>query len=233
MTGIFITATGTDIGKTVVSEIIARQRHAKKLPILCLKPVISGFTSENINDSDSAILIKAMGKSVTPEMLDYVSPFRFKAPLAPNMAALAEGKTVDSAAIITHCKEAIVDHKFTLVEGVGGSHVPLDDTMLVVDWINALALPTLLVIGNYLGTLSHTLASIEAMQHRGIIIKGIIINESEKPTEGKNPDMEETKKTLEQHLNLDCPIVTLPRPIDPKNLGQCPDLLKPFGLDQA
>lgn len=226
MKGIFITSTGTEIGKTHVAAEIIRQRVALGLPVFPIKPVISGVDEQNWGESDTVRLIDALGTPPTADLIERVSPIRYIAPLAPQMAAEAEGKIFDADVVITHTKKTLETEPFTLVEGVGGAHVPLDDKRLIADWITAVKLPIILVTGSYLGTMSHTISSVEALNSRGIHIQGIIISETAPLTDGgTHPDLYHTREAIAEHVP--CPIVALPR-----NATQI-DLLKPFGLDHG
>jgi len=229
MSGIFITSTGTEIGKTIVAGLIIRQRRALGLPVMAIKPIISGVTSETMADSDTGHLIRAMGQEVTLDTVEAVSPFRYAAPLAPQMAAKAEGKTLYASDVIEACKETLSEHPFTLIEGVGGAHVPLDGTQLTADWITALDLPAIVVAGSYLGTMSHTLATMEALTARGIEVRGIVVNESA-PLEGAtdNPNLFDTMQAIAEHTDM--PIIALQRLADTEDHHRTPDLLTAFGL---
>jgi len=232
MNGIFITATGTEIGKTIVAGLITRQRRALGLPVMAIKPIISGVTAETMADSDTGHLIRAMGREVTPDSIEIVSPFRYSAPLAPQMAAKAEGKTLYASDVIEACKETMSEHPFTLVEGVGGAHVPLDGSLLTADWITALDLPAIVVAGSYLGTMSHTLATMEALTARGIDVRGIVVNESPQLKDGEdNPDLYSNMQAIAEHT--DVPIIALQRLADTEDHHGTPDLLTAFGLSRS
>ncbi len=177
MTRTFITATGTGIGKTLVTSILTRQLRAQGKTVRALKPVISGFTAETANESDTAELLRAMDRPVTPETIQEISPWRFAAPISPDMAAIREGRAIDFLKLIEFC-EMPVDAEHVLIEGVGGAFVPLNDNHTVADWIAELSIPALLVCGSYLGTLSHTIATLEALANRRVTVTGIIISES-------------------------------------------------------
>lgn len=142
-----------------------------------LKPVISGFTDETLNESDTAELLRAMDRPVTPETIADISPWRFAAPISPDMAASREGRTIDFRKLIEFCNRP-EDADHTLIEGVGGAFVPLNDNHTVADWIAELSIPALLVCGSYLGTLSHTIATLAALNNRRVTVTGIIISES-------------------------------------------------------
>jgi dethiobiotin synthetase len=176
---LFITASGTGVGKTYVSAALASALLRTGRRVDVLKPVISGFTTEDFADSDTAVLLKSLGRQATRKTIDAMSPWRFTAPLSPDMAAAQEGRTIDFATLVEFCRQAIDDSAdITLIEGVGGVMVPLTKTHTVLDWIAELGIPSIVVVGSYLGTLSHTLTAVAALHARNIPIHGIIISES-------------------------------------------------------
>ncbi len=174
----FITSTGTGIGKTYVTTALIAQARAKGLTVAATKPVISGFDKQEIAASDTGAILAALGESPTPENVEKISPWRFSAPLAPNMAARAEGKILDCEALFAQGREFLRGKaELILVEGVGGVMVPLDDKRTVLDWIAAVGAPVVLVVGDYLGTLSHTLTAVEVLRMKGADLAAIVVNE--------------------------------------------------------
>ena len=179
MTTLFVTASGTDVGKTFVMLRLIDELTAGGYAVRALKPVASGFDATNVDASDTGALLRAQGLDVSPASLDAVSPWRFAAPLSPDMAAARERRSVPFAALVAHCRAAERRGDVTLIEGVGGVMVPLDEEHTVLDWIAALEAPTLLVVGSYLGTLSHSLTAAAALRSRGVTIAGVVVSESE------------------------------------------------------
>jgi dethiobiotin synthetase len=179
MTAYFITATGTDIGKTFVTAGLIRHLRAQGQKVSALKPVVSGFDLATAALSDPGVLLEALGEPIVPETLDRIAPWRFAAPLSPDMAAAREGKTLDYAALAGLCRETVEGHDGTLfIEGVGGVMVPLDSRHTVLDWMAELGLPLILVTGSYLGTISHTLTALDAVARRNLRVAGLVVNES-------------------------------------------------------
>jgi len=179
MRSYFVTATGTDIGKTYITAGILRAARAAGRPVSAIKPVLSGYTPEFAAGSDPAVLLTAMGKRVTQHNIAAIAPWRFTAPLSPDMAAARENRRVDFGALTAFCEAAIANAPDTLlIEGVGGVAVPLDDRHLVADWISALHIPAILIAGTYLGTISHTLTAAAFLDALNIPIASIILNES-------------------------------------------------------
>jgi dethiobiotin synthetase len=174
----FITSTGTGIGKTYVTSALIRLARSKNMTVAAFKPVISGFDKQEIAGSDTGEILAALGEPLTDEAVARVSPWRFVAPLAPGMAARAEGKTLDCDALFAFSRKAMQEEAdLVLIEGVGGAMVPLDDEKTVLDWIAAVGIPVVLVVGDYLGTISHTLTAVEVLRAKGVEIAAIVVNE--------------------------------------------------------
>ena len=178
MTTFFVTSSGTGIGKTFVTLRLIAELRASGLRVRALKPVASGFDAARPADGDTGALLAAQQLEPTAANLDAVSPWRFAAPLSPNMAAAREHRTVPFDALVARCRAAGRSGGVTLIEGVGGVMVPLDGEHTVLDWIAALEAPALLVVGSYLGTLSHSLTAAAALRARGVTVAGLIVSES-------------------------------------------------------
>ena len=198
MKTLFITATGTDTGKTYVTAALSQALSAKGRSVRVLKPVISGFDESDFQDTDTAVLLNSAGLSATKEAVEATSPWRFKEPLSPDMAAGREGREIDCKSLVRFCLKAQAGNEdCLLIEGIGGAMVPLDATHTVLDWIAELKAPALVVCGSYLGTLSHTLTTIAALRGRDITIAGVVVSESE---ESPVP-VSETADTLARFLD--------------------------------
>ncbi|WP_374384927.1 dethiobiotin synthase [Dongia sp.] len=181
MTGYFVTATGTDIGKTYVSANLLHHWRREQRPVAALKPVMSGFDPNAIGASDAGQLLLAMDAPTDAGGLNLISPWRFAAPLSPDMAAAREGKTIPYDKLVATCRSVagmMPEDGRLIIEGVGGVFVPIDDSHTVMDWMRDLGLPILLVAGSYLGTISHTLSALAAMKLHRLAPHAIIINES-------------------------------------------------------
>lgn len=176
---LFITGTGTGVGKTFVTALIARQLRAAGRSPRVLKPVLSGYDPALTEDSDPGVLLRALGVAPTPEAIDRVSPWRFAAPLSPCMAAAREGRAVPFDDLVGFCRAEAAAAGPLLIEGVGGAMVPLDDSHTVMDWMAALRCPALVVGGAYLGAISHCLTTVEAMRGRGVPVAAIVLSEAE------------------------------------------------------
>src|SRR5262245_22925279 len=128
MSAFFVTATGTDIGKTFVASGLIRHWRAAGRQIDALKPVATGFDPASAGASDAGVFLTALGRPVTPAEIDRISPWRFAAPLSPDMAAEREKRVIDFDALVKFSQSAIASNTDRLlIEGIGGIMVPLDD----------------------------------------------------------------------------------------------------------
>ena len=177
--GLFITASGTGAGKTLIACALCHQLGVRGLRVQGLKPVISGFDPAEAEESDSGLILRSLGRELSDEGIAAISPFRYLAPLAPNMAAKREGREIALGEIVDFCRRrADDDFDVTLIEGVGGVMAPITDEETVIDWMAALGFPALVVLGSYLGAISHGLTALGALAARAIPIAGIVVNES-------------------------------------------------------
>ena len=166
------------IGKTHVAVgLIAACRRAGR-PVAALKPVVSGFDDRTAASSDTGRLLAALGEPCTPAAIAALSPWRFAAPLSPDMAAALEGRTIDADAVIATCRGGLAPDRLTVVEGIGGLMVPLAPGRTVLDLVVALALPIILVAPTALGAISHLLTALEALKHRGLAPAAIVLSET-------------------------------------------------------
>lgn len=213
MSAYFVTATGTDIGKTFVTAGLIRHLRSMAARVDALKPIVSGFDIATAAISDPGVLLAALDEPITPEALDRVAPWRFAAPLSPDMAAAREGKSVPYDEVVAYCREALATNGGTLfIEGVGGVMVPLDATHSVLDWMSAIDLPIVLVAGTYLGTISHTLTALDVLARAKLKVAALVLNDS---GDGAVP-IGETRATLARFAP-GIPIAEIPRVKTPIN----------------
>jgi dethiobiotin synthetase len=209
MPAVFVTASGTDIGKTYVAEALLGQWRASGRTVAVLKPILSGYDPAEAAGSDTGRLLTASGVEITPESIDLVSPWRYAAPLSPDMAAAREGRNVPVDDVIAYCAAAIAESDEVgmslLIEGIGGVMVPLDETRTVADLIAALGIPAILVGGSYLGSLSHTMTAYEALRSRNIAVDCIIISE----TPDSDVPLAETRDVLARFVQS-APVEVMP-----------------------
>lgn len=208
MTGFFITATGTEVGKTLVGEVLCRQLVEQGAAVHILKPIISGYDPADLAASDTGRLLRALSQDVTKEAVEALTPWRFEAAMSPDMAAAREGRHIDFRELVTYCRTEMTEHgdKTVLIEGAGGAFVPLDAEYLTVDWIAALGISAIVVAGSYLGTISHTLATVEGLKRRNVEVAGIVVSESEE----QPVPLAETCEALRRYVG-DIGVFSLPR----------------------
>ncbi|AIG24435.1 dethiobiotin synthase [Brevibacillus laterosporus] len=173
--GIFIAGTDTEIGKTIITASLAATLLQKNLDIGVWKPVQSGARAIDI-ESDASRIKALAGLEDAPHE---IAPLSFVEPVTPHLAAIREGTILTLPGIIQAGELLFAKHKNLLVEGAGGLLAPLTDTKLGIDLIKQLGFSVLLVARGGLGTINHTLLSIEALRTRAIPILGVILNQTE------------------------------------------------------
>lgn len=166
-----MTATGTEVGKTVVACGIARLLKNSGINVGVMKPVSSGTTR------DALLLRKAAGSR---DPLSLVNPVRFKNPMAPYTASLLEKKRFNMQKVFRVYKQLCRRHSFLVVEGIGGVRVPLTKNFEVTDLILRMKLPAIVVASAKLGTLNHTLLTLDELKRKKIKVLGIVLNFFEK-----------------------------------------------------
>lgn len=163
----FITGIGTDVGKTFVSAVLVEALHADYW-----KPIQAG-------ELDNTDTMKVRTLTSNSESVFHPETYCLSSPLSPHASAKADGIEIDIEKII-----APLTSNTLIIEGAGGLMVPLNKEYLVIDLIKKLNAEVILVSKNYLGSINHTLLSIEALTNRGIPVAGIIFNgESSKASE--------------------------------------------------
>ncbi|MFZ0110889.1 MAG: dethiobiotin synthase [Pseudolabrys sp.] len=207
MAAYFVTSTGTDIGKTFVTAALIRYMRESNQPVAALKPIVSGYDSSVAETSDPAVLLAALGRRMSADEIERIAPWRFRAPLAPDLAAAREGRRVDFVELVEFSRAAINGAKGPLfIEGVGGIMVPLDGRRTVLDWMTALDIPLLLIVGGYLGTISHTLTALDVLAQRKLTIAAIVVSESDRDAVA----LDDTVASIERFSN-GVEVVGLPR----------------------
>jgi len=168
MKGIFVTGTDTGVGKTYFTALLTRLLRAQGIPAVALKPVASG------DRSDASVLAEAMGGTLP---VSRINPIHFSTPLAPYAAGMLENRPFPWDQVRSHWREISGSHSGPfLVEGVGGWRVPMDSTHTVREWAQELGLPVLVVCRATLGTLNHSLLTVDSIRQAGLQIPGIIMN---------------------------------------------------------
>lgn len=179
---IFITGTDTGCGKTTVGRAISAALNNRGVKVGVFKPIETGCEDQNgfLVASDATLLSVASGCELSSET---ICPYKFRLPASPERAAEAEGKTISLEKIASSWKVVAQNSQFAIAEGAGGLLVPISAGVMMIDLPLRLKLPVLLVSKDALGTVNHTLLSIESLRSRGISIAGIVFS---------NPDPEQS-----------------------------------------
>jgi dethiobiotin synthetase len=178
---LFVTGAGTDVGKTYVAASLLRGLRAHGLTPEALKPAMSGFDPDDLASSDAGVLVAALGRAPTSEAIAAVAPFRYAAALPPTIAAAREDRTIYFRDVVAACREAM-DRScdFLLIEGVGGVMSPIAEGVKVIDLIEELEIPALLVGGSNIGAASHALTALAVLDMHNVAVAGLVISESER-----------------------------------------------------
>jgi dethiobiotin synthetase len=203
---IFVTATDTGVGKTIVSAAIIRALKKAGINVGAMKPLETECVIEDgvMVPADGSFLRNAAGMS---DSIDLVTPIRYKLPLAPYTASLKEGVPVKMESVFKAYKQLSAKYDFMVVEGIGGILVPLTrnqsgEVYYVTDLIKDLRLPAVVVARLLLGTINHTLLTVSKLIDEGIEVKGVIVSHST-PSQG----------TIAEETNLEMLRELLPVPV--------------------
>jgi dethiobiotin synthetase len=216
--GVFVTGTGTEVGKTVVAAAIARTMAADGKHVAVFKPAVTGL-DEGV-EPDHALLRRA---SVSDQSDEEIAPYRYGPPASPHLAAALASEEIDPERL-RHAAAAAAEGADAIVcEGVGGLLVPLSPTYLVRDLAVDLTYPLVVVASPGLGMINHTLLTLEAARAAGLDVAAIVLTPwPEEPTEIERSNRE-TIATLSE-----APVLTLPQ-LDLADPNSWPPLL-PMGL---
>lgn len=175
MKSVFICGTDTGVGKTLITGQLFKQLSDMGLNVVTQKWVQTGCKGF---PSDIAQHLKIAGRSkkYIKDILPLVNPYSFKFASSPHLAARLGKKMIDINKIKSSFRKLSQMFDFVIVEGVGGALVPLNKKTLVIDVVKELKIPVIVVAPNKLGTINHTLMTIEVLKNRGVKILGIIFN---------------------------------------------------------
>ncbi len=174
--GYFVTGTDTGVGKTVVSCALVRGLRERGLDVGAMKPIETGVGPEG--PLDALALQAAAGGE---DALEDVCPQRFALPAAPTVAARAEGRGVELWAIQRAYERLRARHECVIAEGAGGLLVPATEELSMADLARELDLPLIVVARASLGTINHTLLTLEAAVERGLAVAGVVISHADGP----------------------------------------------------
>lgn len=171
--GLFMTGTDTGVGKTWIGTQLLQHLRQLGLGITPRKPVESGWSTEQITESDTWKLALAASGF---QPLKQICPNRLLAPLSPPRAAHLEGKQLKIQQLAEQCHQNHKPSNFLYVEGAGGFYSPIASDGLNADLAAVLNLPLVLVSEDRVGCINHILLSVEAIHARGLCLAGIILN---------------------------------------------------------
>jgi dethiobiotin synthetase len=206
MDGLFISAVGTGVGKTLVTSILCWQLRRAGRAVAAIKPVVSGFREDDA-ESDPVVILRALGKPFSEEEVAAISPWRFALPASPHLAARAEGggPSVEDAAAF--CRAWVrPGGSVLLIEGAGGIMTPLGEEFTVLDLAASLEHSVVLVTGSYLGAISHTLTALSVIRARGLPVRGVVVSESI-----ETAGLGETVEAIRQFAGDETQVCALPR----------------------
>ena len=170
MRGIFVTGTGTEVGKTVVAAVAARWRASRGEAVSVFKPAVTGL--DEAGEPDHEVLRRAAGSTQSD---DEIAPYRFGPPVSPHLAAEMAGTAIEPPRLVAAARAAADSAGFVVCEGVGGLLVPLTPGYLVRDLARELELPVLVAASPELGTINHTLLTVEAARAVGLEIAAVVL----------------------------------------------------------
>jgi dethiobiotin synthetase len=168
--GIFVTGTGTEVGKTVVAAALARTLAGEGRDVAVFKPAVTGVDEEG--ETDHALLRRAAASNQTDEE---IAPYRYGPPASPHLAAALAGEAIDPRRLRQAAAAAAAGGAALVCEGVGGLMVPLSPTYLVRDLAVDLGYPVVVVAGPGLGTINHTLLTVEAARAVELEVVAVVL----------------------------------------------------------
>ena len=171
--GLFVTGTGTAVGKTIFTAALAMHLRKSGIDVGVMKPLESGVEDVTRAGEDAELLRWA---AVSSDPLEATCPYRFESATAPGTASRLEKQPVDYTKLVLTAKQLVGQHQFTLIEGAGGLMVPIAGGFLVSDLAKDIGLPLLIVADARLGTINHTLLTLLAARYLEIEIAGYILN---------------------------------------------------------
>lgn len=211
MMGCFVTGTDTGVGKTLVSAGLLHALARYHRHVVGMKPVAAGLVPWGEDwASEDAIALRSASTLAVPPALD--NPVLLPDPLSPHIAAARAGVQIDIAAIVTSYQALAAQADVVVVEGAGGFHVPLTDTLTGADLAQALALPMVLVVGLRLGCLNHALLTAEAIRARGLTLAGWVANRIDPQMDAADENIAYLSGRLQAPLLAEVPYQDLPEP---------------------
>lgn len=179
MRGIFVSGTGTDVGKTLAVAGLMRQLRRRGVDAISMKPVQTGVTVDAAGRAiapDLDFVLRAAGLSVDEETMGHLAPYLYEPACSPHLAAHLAGQPIQMEKILASARWLAERHQGLVVEGAGGLLVPLGEAGLMIDLVAALGLPVVLASPAGLGAINHVLLSLEALRRRNLRVLGVILS---------------------------------------------------------
>jgi dethiobiotin synthetase len=202
--GLFVTATDTEVGKTVIAGAIAHHFLRQGARVAVCKPIATGCVNrrEGLVSEDAEFLASCADARFP---LDLICPVRYREPLGPQVAADRAGAPVDWPAVDRSLRLMSAESDVIVVEGVGGVLVPLDQDHTVLDLARWLKLPAVVVARPGLGTINHTLLTVDALRRADVRVAGVVINRY--PADGATVAEETAPRYIEKWAK--CPVLAI------------------------
>ncbi len=205
MSSIFVTGTDTGVGKSIITAGLTSLLRKRGVNCVALKPVETGCKLHHgeLFPDDGHFLWRASEESIS---LDNVTPFRFSMPASPYRAAALQDSRLRISDIIEHIRAIEETYDLMIVEGAGGLFTPIEGKRTMVDLIKELDTPVVLVARVKLGTINHTMLSIEALTRRNLNILSVILSKGEMD---EGPEEKYTPNDIKR-MNSNIPIFQFP-----------------------
>ena len=176
--GYFVTGTDTGIGKTVVSACLCLALQGSIQRVAYMKPVQTGCDTAADGRGvppDPAFVLSATGFTPDPDEVADVCPVSLRLPASPHLAAAEQSRLIDVSALVAAFNRLQTRYEQLVVEGAGGVMVPLNDKATILDLIQALALPAVVVARSGLGTINHTWLTLDTLRRAGVAVAGVVL----------------------------------------------------------
>lgn len=192
----FITGSGTDIGKTKILCSLIYNLKQYGYSASAIKPIVTGYNDQQENDITQ--ILKSYDKEYSQDNINKIAPWRFLEPLSPDMAARINHTQLIFNNIADFCYDYLykATEDFAFIEGIGGVMTPVSEKKTILDLIKVLNIPAIVVVGSYLGALSHALTTIKVLEKFTIRIALVCVNQ----INDNDISLDETLITLKNFL---------------------------------
>lgn len=220
MRGLFVTGTDTGVGKTLITAGLTALYRKNNIDCVALKPVETGCAIKDgeLFPEDGNFLWRASQNALN---MDDVAPFRFSLPAAPYRAAALQNSRLRIMDVLEHVRAVQESHDLVIVEGAGGLFVPIEEKGTFIDLLEKLGFPVVLVARARLGTINHTLLSVESLEKRNIKIFSVILSKGEiKEGPEEKYTAEDLKRMTDNKRILEFPYLSEDQRSDPLQIAE-------------